>query len=116
VSKLEIRPGTLDLALYGGDDSQIVVNLTNAAGEAATIDGTLKATVYVPYGLPSSYTPTITAGTITGQFLIVFSSTITRAIAGQGSLPWDLQIHQTSGTTRTILKGLINVSVEITND
>ena len=116
MTRLEILPGALDLALYGGDDAPIVVNLTNAAGEITTIDGTLKATVYVPYGSPSTYTPTITAGSTAGQYYISFDATITRAIAGQGGLPWDLQIHHTSGNTRTILKGLVTVSVEVTND
>lgn len=115
MTNIDIQPGTLNLSLYGGDDAPIVVNLINAAGEPATIDGTLKATITVPYATPSSYNPTITAGTA-GVYTINFDAATTRAIAGLGSLSWDLQLHTTAGKTRTILKGLVTVTVEVTND
>jgi hypothetical protein len=115
MTSLNIMPGQLDLALYGGDDAPIVVNLTNAAGEPATVDGTLKATVYNPYGTPTSYALTTIAGAV-GVYTINFDATTTRALAGLGVLSWDFQLHSTTGKTRTILKGSVTVAVEVTND
>lgn len=113
---LDIQPGKLDLKLYGGDDVPIVVNLVNAAGEAVTVDGILKATVYAPYATPSTRTPTITAESTAGQYTILFDKTLTRAYAGLGDLAWDLQLVNSSSKVRTILNGLVTISVEVTND
>jgi len=116
VSQIEVLPGSLDLEVYGGDDVPIVIDLVNAASLPVTIDGTLKCTISVPYGSPTTQTPTVTAGSSTGQFVINFSSAITRAIAGQGVLLWDLQLLSGAGKVRTLLNGRITSKVEITND
>lgn len=115
MTTLEVVPGTLNLKLYGGDDVPIIVNMVNAAGEPATIDGTLKATIYAPYASPTTLNPAVTGGT-GGIYTITFSKAITRAYAGLGDLAWDLQLTNTSSKVRTILKGIATIAVEVTND
>jgi hypothetical protein len=116
VSKIDTSPTNLNLTVYGGDDMPIVINLVNAAGEAATLDGTLECTIATPYSIAPTQPVTVTATGTAGQYTLNFSSAITRVIAGLGVLLWDLQYHANDGKLRTLLKGTITSIVEITND
>lgn len=131
MSNLNILPASLNLSLYGGDDSLISLNLKDGTGAPLPVVGTISATLRLNQNDLTSYAFVVTLDPLDdSHFWITLPSEVSAALvvdATQASKwiddelitapmfqgKWDLQADN-GGDIRTLVYGSILIIGEVT--
>ena len=118
--KISLIPTELDLALYAGDGVDLVVTLTNSAGEPLVVNGVVIAQIRASRADAASaaeFSTSLSDGS-NGNVGLSLSGTDTaslvKADAKQFSGVWDMQWTSNGGEPVTVLQGKITCDADVT--
>lgn len=112
VTTIDARPVSVNLTLYAGDDVNLSIAVTDAAGTAADLTGfTAKAQIRATADAPTAKDFVATAdpaGTVT----LILPSAETTDMPAKGV--WDCQITSGTGAVTTLCGGTVTTTPEVT--
>lgn len=118
-TKISLIPSDLDLELYAGDGVELVLGLTDAAGQALNVTGVVLAQIRTTAADPAptaSFAADLSQGA-TGKVILSLTGVQTASLvsgANKFAGVWDMQWTVTGGQPVTVLKGKVTCEPDVT--
>lgn len=110
---INVVPETVDMNLYRGDDFAFQLTVTNADDTPADLTGeTAEAQIRQTEDAADPPAATFTCTITTNVITLSLSNTQTRTLPPTGR--WDCQLVSSSGSIRTIVRGAVTVTPDVT--